>query len=275
MFNLFRRDKTETPPPPASLFEMPAEVQLEVQEETKLLPFASMQATSELTTDQETQDTIQTTPLHKAAAKGDLREVNALLAAGADLNAKDALGRIPLQVASSATIRDMLVKEGWKRDADAIFVAIETHQNERLDWLLDQDLANPNKAAKVGKYIGQQPLFHAAQCGNADAVRILVDNGANPNLPNGQGDLPLMWAARLNKIDCMRALLECGADPNKEGDRLKTRPIHVASMKSLSLLLEYRADPTVKDSVGRDALARAIFNDRPEVVATLKQVMGV
>ena len=51
-----------------------------------------------------------------------------------------------------------------------------------------------------------------------DAVKALLEKGANPNLRNGpgkfQGVRPLYIASRLDKMDVVKALLEGGADPN-------------------------------------------------------------
>ena len=42
---------------------------------------------------------------------------------------------------------------------------------------------------------GSTPLMYAVLYGDADAVRLLLDNGADPNVRNEAGALALMWAA--------------------------------------------------------------------------------
>lgn len=273
MLDIFTNPFRKNDKPALSVYELPAEAQLEIQKEAEQLPFQSLRETSAFSTDEETHDTIQSTPLHKAAALGDIRAVQDLLSRGADINAMDAMGRYPLQVAQGTAVRELLVEEGWRRDSNAIFVAIENYQNDRLDWLLSKGLANPRKVGS-GQYEGNLPLFNATMLGNVDAISLLTRHSVQPNDANRQGELPLLWAARANQIPAMRALLEAGADPNKEGDRRKTRAIHLASMRSLPLLLEFGADVSLKDSQGRDALDRAKDNHRPEVVDALLKEMG-
>ena len=50
---------------------------------------------------------------------------------------------------------------------------------------------------------GSTPLMYAVLYGDADAVRLLLDNGADPNLRNEAGASALMWAVdNLEKTPC-------------------------------------------------------------------------
>ena len=55
--------------------------------------------------------------------------------------------------------------------------------------------------------------MHAAHSGNADAVRILIENGADPNIKEtANGQTALMFAAASDRIDVVKLLIARGAD---------------------------------------------------------------
>ena len=57
-------------------------------------------------------------------------------------------------------------------------------------------------------------LYVASENGQIDIVKILLENGANPNLQeNVHGETPLMVATKIGRIDIMKILLENGANP--------------------------------------------------------------
>jgi hypothetical protein len=63
-------------------------------------------------------------------------------------------------------------------------------------------------------------LFNAAQRGNLEKIRVLLDQGADINVRLGVDQwTPLMTASREGKLEAVELLLEEGADPNirKEG----------------------------------------------------------
>jgi Ankyrin repeats (3 copies) len=47
-----------------------------------------------------------------------------------------------------------------------------------------------------------------------DALRFLLDRGANPNAGNGFGKTPLMYAVQYNQFEAVKILISHGADPN-------------------------------------------------------------
>jgi ankyrin repeat protein len=52
----------------------------------------------------------------------------------------------------------------------------------------------------------------AAFRGQRDAVRMLLENGADPNLRGDEGDSPLRWCAEHDDLETAALLLKHGAD---------------------------------------------------------------
>ena len=59
---------------------------------------------------------------------------------------------------------------------------------------------------------GWTPIMYAALYGDGEAVRLLLDKGANPNARNNRGGTALMYA--IDNEEKTRLLLDHGADPN-------------------------------------------------------------
>ena len=77
--------------------------------------------------------------------------------------------------------------------------------------LLIKEGANPN----TQDHNGWTPLHEVAQRKRLDLVRLLLDAGANPNIPGGDENYtPLHDAVEVGSIDIVEILVERGA--NKE-----------------------------------------------------------
>jgi ankyrin repeat protein len=57
------------------------------------------------------------------------------------------------------------------------------------------------------------PLHSATAAHSGEIVRLLVENGASPNIPQEGGWVPLHEAARIGDLEMVRVLLDHGADP--------------------------------------------------------------
>lgn len=64
------------------------------------------------------------------------------------------------------------------------------------------------KAARLKGPGGSTPLMYAALYGDADAVRLLLKKGADPNVRNEAGATALMWA--VDDLEKTRLLVEHG-----------------------------------------------------------------
>ncbi len=113
-----------------------------------------------------------------------------------------------------------------------------------------------------------------------DLMKLLLDNGANPNL--SYGFLSVLDAeVKSNDIESVKLLLKYGADVNNSYYITKyetnpyTTPLHEAvkqnNQEMMVLLLVHGADTSIKDYEGKTALDYAKENNRDDVILFLKE----
>ncbi|WP_169807269.1 ankyrin repeat domain-containing protein [Herbidospora cretacea] len=107
------------------------------------------------------------------------------------------------------------------------------------------------RAPDLNRGRGTLPLYRAAQKGNAAMVTLLLEHGADPNLASHGEDegLPLCAAACWDHEEALRALLDAGADPDLPECAGWTPLMWAATLGHLAaadLLLDFGADPDLE-----------------------------
>jgi ankyrin repeat protein len=123
----------------------------------------------------------------------------------------------------------------------------------------EKTLRENSEVAKRKGPGGSTPLMYAALYGDARSVRLLLENGADPNVKNDVGATALMWA--VEDLEKTRLLIEHGADPNSHSDDGSTPLIIAAnwfgSSPILKLLIDHGADPSAQSPLRVSALDQA------------------
>jgi len=119
--------------------------------------------------------------------------------------------------------------------------------------------------------IGDSPLSLAASLGKAEVVRILLSAGA-PVTADGQLEPTLHKAVRSGNVEVVRLLLDAGARINEQADFAEA-PIHIAAEEGhpevVKLLLSRGADCLLKSTFGGTALDMAQAAGKEACVALL------
>jgi uncharacterized protein len=256
------------------------------------------------------------TPLLYAARQGCLECVKLLVGAHADVNLPDPEGVTPLIMAVSNFHFDVgayLVSkkanvntwDWWGRtplyeavdlntiphggrpdrpslddttNVQMIKILLEAGANPdaQLKLFPPYRAVGPDRGADMMLTIGTTPLLRAAKAGDAEATRLLLEHGANPNLPNIQGVTPVMAAAGLgsNEIDtrgrfktqqdqvaCIDLIVKAGGDVNARDGRGQTA-LHGAALFGyddvIKDLIAHNANINAKDGKGMTPLDSAM-----------------
>eukprot|EP01064_Diplonema_japonicum_P001737 TRINITY_DN11158_c0_g1_i2.p1 TRINITY_DN11158_c0_g1~~TRINITY_DN11158_c0_g1_i2.p1 ORF type:complete len:351 (+),score=42.82 TRINITY_DN11158_c0_g1_i2:61-1113(+) len=116
------------------------------------------------------------------------------------------------------------------------------------------------------------PLYVAAKERNLSVVKILLENGANPDVTLMNGDSSLMLAARCEDHELVHLLLSYKSDPSIKGVDGRT-PLHLAAdkncMQILTLLLEHGSKVNAKNNQGETPLHHAAFSGCKDTLAHL------
>ncbi|MDD5007115.1 MAG: ankyrin repeat domain-containing protein [Syntrophorhabdaceae bacterium] len=123
----------------------------------------------------------------------------------------------------------------------------------------------------------ENKLMDEAINNQANAVRTLIEKGANVNAKDSDGYTALLWAAYYGNTDVVRALIEKGADVNAQNKRKQT-PLHLAADKghtnTARLLVEKGADVNAKDTFGDTPAITADKQNHPQTAAIIRSQGG-
>ncbi len=107
---------------------------------------------------------------------------------------------------------------------------------------------------------GRTALSYAAELGNAQMAKALLDAGASPDQRDKPGDVPLHWAANNGHAEVIKVLLAGHATvdaPDRQGITPLMSAISHKQVAAIKALLAGGADPRKQDFTGRDAFGWA------------------
>jgi ankyrin repeat protein len=193
--------------------------------------------------------------LHAAAARDDVAEIERLVAAGAELDARDGRGRTPAMVAAHQGAHDAaraLIAAGADLDAldrdryDVLTIAAVKDDETMVRLAI---AASADTGLVTSRYDGTA-LIAAAHLGHDGVVRALLAGGAPADHVNNLG-----WTALIEAIVLgdggprhaltVRALVDAGADLAL-ADRRSTTPLALARQHGhaeIAGILEERGAP--------------------------------
>jgi ankyrin repeat protein len=231
-------------------------------------------------------------PIHWATMTRQLDVLDELLARGADINAQRQDGARPIQLTNgdyhyrgwrdvppdiAATPADVLAHLRARGAFCDLCTAASIGDLERVKELLEQDPSLANRVSEyVSYYIGSgAPLKNAAARGHIEIVKLLLERGADPNLPE-EGIAPhghaLYSAVANGHYEIAKLLLEHGAYPNPEvessADAL-SRAITNSDQRMIELLCSYGGARAVHllGYHGDVQTAAAVFAANPALAA--------
>ncbi len=195
--------------------------------------------------DREARDNVDYSPLERASLEGHVELVQILLEYGADADARDTEGCTPLYLASSwgkpAVVRALL-----KHGADV-------NARDKDNWT---------------------PLHEA---GTEEVARALLEHGADANALGSWNRTPLHFASERGRVGVVRVLLEHGVDANAR-DADNATPLHLASgsryreeglLDIIRLLLQYGSDIHALDNEDQTPFMRATKKKEQRIMQLL------
>jgi ankyrin repeat protein len=131
--------------------------------------------------------------------------------------------------------------------------------------------SDQSQGPAVDRY-GRTQLWWAAKDGRLEDVERMLQEGANPNAPDIDGEMPLHAAARWGQVAIAEVLLSHGADPGAKAANGAT-PLQVsvveAQVGTARALLRHGADANARDLFGKSPLHDAALRGNRDLVALL------
>lgn len=190
------------------------------------------------------------TLLMLAARRHHVTALAALLAAGLDVNARNAAGHSALAIAAGKSEYELMV----------VGIGLALGQDQAsLSKLIFRPAQKSNESAATARRL--------------EATRLLLGAMADPNAADDSGDTPLLQATRSGDAELVTMLLAAGAEVDMRNDSGSAPLLFAAQfgMREIAAtLLGAHADPAVTDGEGRTPLQLARAGGHDAIVKLLE-----
>lgn len=205
----------------------------------------------------------EATSLHMALSSGSLECISLLLDNGADVNAKviggiDALYFLASNPMNDPSLLDILLESGYKFEPSSRF----TDSAVRMAVLNDNDKL-VHHLINLGAMPGFCALEGAVKKGRIDLLELFVDHGADIVVDPKPG-WPLLHSLRPNNNprEVVEFLIQHGQQIDATSDYNEWTGLMYAVIRLNTdlcrILLEFGADPNLRDASGKSAIDHAI-----------------
>eukprot|EP01041_Mallomonas_annulata_P007588 gene7588-15549_t len=215
------------------------------------------------------------TPLHVACISGEMKLVNDLLDAGADINDVDEDGESGLHFAcylGHKEIAILLLSKGAHPISNKNGDTILDITAQRNDFDLYKALIDNGVDINYIDSNGYSELHNACAKEKTTSVKYLINAGVDVNMKSDDGVSALILSVFVGNVDILRCLLDAGADPNFISD-LGVTAVHAAATSNnieiISMLIDYGANVNYISIEGHSALHSAVMYADIELVKVL------
>jgi len=151
----------------------------------------------------------------------------------------------------------------------------EARANQLVEWLV-----NIHTTTEDERFTGSTPLHLAvSESANLEAIRFLIDNGADLGRQDERLYTPLHVAIDEGEVEAAELLLQRGANPNAcdtDGHTPLVRACQACNLAAVKLLLRHGGDPHVYTPDGQNLLICAADDaDGPPVFHYLVSEVGL
>lgn len=210
------------------------------------------------------------TPLIRACERKEQKLVELLLELGADPNFMCECGSLPLKAAmriSDGNMIRLLIKKGANINVGGYELLLRVKDKENAQIFLD------NGADVNGRdYDGETALIHAVERNDIECVKLLLDSGANINARDRDDRTAVMYA---KNCEMLKVLCDAGADLalwDKNGQTplmfLIERVVDSFEKKLelIRILIDAGADVNMKNNIGSNLLMYLVENNSEEYI---------
>lgn len=223
------------------------------------------------------------TPLLIAIRENQLETVKYLIQKGANVNKSDsgAVGAVshiaPLSLAIQLENEEIVKTLLAVKDIDVncidrwnqpLLVSCVRLHPEYVEMLLEAG-ADPNIPGTRGNSV----LLYSAHIGDTELVKLLIKHGADVNKINDRKECAILPSIYRDDVTLARVLLDAGADPNYRTPEDQNSLILLASYdgsnEMIKMLIRYGGNPALSNHLAYTALHIAAWNGHTDSVKTL------